>query len=102
MWNRSFGHSLSRVLPSRASFTFIIFFYLRQASDNFRVLPGEIPANFLMTTTQAAELRVKWKERTDAPKCEHLTLELEWSENGYFTGNYTCIVRGDPIAQKPG
>jgi ssDNA-binding Zn-finger/Zn-ribbon topoisomerase 1 len=53
-----------------------------------------------MTTTQAAELRVKWKQRADAPKCEHLNLELEWSEGGYTTGNYNCIVCGEAVATK--
>lgn len=33
-----------------------------------------------MTTSQAAELRVKWKQQTQLPKCDHVTLELEWSE----------------------
>ena len=53
-----------------------------------------------MTTTQAAELRVKWNLRVDPPKCEHLNLELEWSDNGYLTGNYNCIVCGASVAQK--
>jgi ssDNA-binding Zn-finger/Zn-ribbon topoisomerase 1 len=52
-----------------------------------------------MTTTQAAELRVKWKLRVDSPKCEHLNLELEWSDNG-LTGNYNCIVCGEAVTQK--
>ena len=54
-----------------------------------------------MTTTQAAALRVKWAQRRDQPKCEHLTLELEWSEGGYVTGNYNCIVCGSAVVQKP-
>jgi hypothetical protein len=33
-----------------------------------------------MTTTQAAELRVKWKQQSNPSTCEHLNLELEWSE----------------------
>ena len=53
-----------------------------------------------MTTIQAAELRVKWKLRKDAPPCEHLNLELEWSENGYRTGFYDCIVCGERVVQK--
>lgn len=55
-----------------------------------------------MTTSQAAELRVKWKQRTDTPKCEHLNLELEWSDNGYRTGNYNCILCGEPLALETG
>jgi hypothetical protein len=54
-----------------------------------------------MTTRQAAELRVKWGERKDSPKCEHLNLELEWSDSGYLTGNYNCIVCGLAVVQKP-
>ena len=53
-----------------------------------------------MTTTQAAELRVKWKQRLDAPKCEHLNLELEWDDSGNVTVNYNCIVCGEAIARK--
>ncbi len=53
-----------------------------------------------MTTIQAAELRVKWKQRIEAPKCEHLNLELEWSEGGTLTGNYCCIVCGEAAAKK--
>ncbi|MGE0471646.1 MAG: hypothetical protein Nkreftii_002223 [Candidatus Nitrospira kreftii] len=50
-----------------------------------------------MTTTQAAELRVKWKQQVQLPKCEHITLELEWSEGGYPTGNYNCIICGEHV-----
>lgn len=50
-----------------------------------------------MTTTQAAELRVKWKQQVQLPKCEHITLELEWSEGGYPTGNYNCIICGESV-----
>ena len=52
-----------------------------------------------MTITQAAELRVKWKQRVDPPPCEHLNLELEWSDSG-STGNYNCIVCGEPIVHQ--
>jgi hypothetical protein len=52
-----------------------------------------------MTTSQAAELRVKWQQREHPPKCEHLNLEL-WSDNGYLTNNYNCIVCGEAAAQK--
>jgi hypothetical protein len=53
--------------------------------------------------TQAAELRVKWKQRVDSLPCEHLNLELEWSDSGHSPGsqgNYTCIVCGEPIVHK--
>jgi hypothetical protein len=55
-----------------------------------------------MTTTQAAELRVKWKQQPNPPKCEHLNLELEWSEGGYRTGNYNCIVCGENVVKTSG
>jgi len=50
--------------------------------------------------SQAATLRVKWNQRKDPPTCEHLNLELEWSDSGYVTGNYNCIVCGYPVVQK--
>ncbi len=50
-----------------------------------------------MTTTQAAELRVKWKLRADPQECEHLNLELEWSGIA-STGIYNCIICGESIA----
>ena len=53
-----------------------------------------------MTTAQAAELRVKWNLRVDPPQCEHLNLELEWSDNGYVTGNYNCILCGESVTHK--
>ena len=53
-----------------------------------------------MTMTLAVELRVRWKQRVDPPKCEHLNLELEWSDDGHLTGNYICIVCGEAAAQK--
>jgi hypothetical protein len=53
-----------------------------------------------MTISQAAELRVKWNQRKDPPQCEHLNLELEWSDSGYVTGNYNCIVCGYPVVRK--
>ena len=49
-----------------------------------------------MTMTQAAELRVRWKQRVDPSPCEHLNLELEFSGIG-SSGNYTCIVCGEQI-----
>ncbi len=52
-----------------------------------------------MTVTQAAELRVKWKQRVNPTPCDHLSLELERSDNGYLTGNYICIVCGTAVAQ---
>jgi len=53
----------------------------------------------IMTIIQAAELRVKWKLRVNPPQCEHLNLELEWSDNG-STDNYVCIICGEVVAKK--
>lgn len=58
-----------------------------------------LPGRGTMTTTQAAELRVKWKQQPNPDKCEHLNLELEWSEGGYRTGNYSCIVCGENVVK---
>jgi hypothetical protein len=54
----------------------------------------------VMTITQAAELRVKWQQRVDPLPCEHLNLEMEWSDNGYATGSYNCIVCGEAVVHK--
>jgi hypothetical protein len=55
----------------------------------------------MMTIIQAAELRVKWKLKVNLPPCEHLNLELEWSDNG-STDNYNCIICGEVVARKLG
>lgn len=53
----------------------------------------------MMTIVQAAELRVKWKLPVNPPPCEHLNLELEWSDND-STDNYNCILCGEVVAKK--
>jgi hypothetical protein len=53
-----------------------------------------------MTMNQAAELRVKWKERAHLSPCEHLNLELEWDDVSPSRGIYTCIICGEPVAHK--
>ena len=53
-----------------------------------------------MTIEQAAAIRVKWKQRVEHSPCEHLNLELERNDLGHSTGNYVCIICGEPIAQK--
>ena len=55
-----------------------------------------------MTTIQDAELRVKWKQHSHPPTCEHINLELEWSEGGYQTDNYNCIVCGENVVKTSG
>lgn len=54
----------------------------------------------MMTTSQAAALRVKWKQRMDRTPCEHLNLELEWNDLGHSKGNYICILCGESVAQR--
>ena len=56
--------------------------------------------DFIMTTSQAAALRVKWQQRDNPPACEHLNLELEWTDTGFLTGNYNCIVCGKTACHK--
>jgi hypothetical protein len=51
----------------------------------------------VMTRSQAAELRAKWKERVDPTTCEHLNQKLESSDDGYLTGNYHCIACGESV-----
>ena len=53
-----------------------------------------------MTPSQAAALRVKWKQQVDPLPCEHLNLELEISDSG-STGNDNCIVCGESVVHKP-
>jgi hypothetical protein len=53
-----------------------------------------------MTMDQAVALRVKWKQRADRSKCQHLNLELEWDELGHTTGNYVRILCGKSVAQR--
>ena len=52
-----------------------------------------------MTKAEAAALRAKWKERVDPTSCQHHDLTLE-IENGYFTGDYSCIVCGESVARR--
>jgi hypothetical protein len=53
-----------------------------------------------MTLTQAAALRVKWKQRADRTPCEHLNLELEWNDIGNSKANYIYILFGESVAQR--
>ncbi|MGH7183799.1 MAG: hypothetical protein ACREJN_17735 [Nitrospiraceae bacterium] len=52
-----------------------------------------------MTTSQAADLRMKWKRRTNPPNCMHLAVELETTETGYLTGDFHCIVCGELLVK---
>jgi hypothetical protein len=47
------------------------------------------------------ELQWVTSENHNAPSLwEHLNQELESSDGGYLTGNYHCIVCGEPGAKK--
>jgi hypothetical protein len=50
-----------------------------------------------MAYALAIKVRVKWEPRVDPPPCEHLTLKLEPSGAGSFTGNFYCIACGESI-----
>jgi hypothetical protein len=54
-----------------------------------------------MMNAQAAEVREMRKQRIDhPPPCEHLTLKLEPSGFGSFTGNFYCINCGESVINK--
>ena len=53
-----------------------------------------------MTTTQAAALMDKWKQRVAPRPCVHHNLELERNDSGSFTGHYQCSVCGESVAIK--
>ena len=53
-----------------------------------------------MTASQAAELRRRWTQQA-SPACEHRDLRLEYTENGYLTGNYNCVTCGTAVVQVP-
>jgi len=52
-----------------------------------------------MTKTEAVRLRERW-ETLNSPKCEHMVLLLERSDNGKRTGNYVCTTCGEQVMQK--
>lgn len=53
----------------------------------------------VMTTTRAATLRAKWKQRAIASQCEHRYLELEGMALGHSADNYYCIVCGECVVR---
>ncbi len=53
-----------------------------------------------MTIDQASAIRMKWRERAHRSPCGHLTLELEWNDQGVSTGHYICILCGKSVAQR--
>ena len=53
-----------------------------------------------MTSKEAARIRATWRGQSALEMCRHLTLELEFNDQGDSTGNYVCIVCGEPAAQR--
>jgi hypothetical protein len=54
-----------------------------------------------MMTAQTAEARETRKQRVhQPPPCEHLTLKLEPSGLGSFTGNFYCIDCGEVLPRR--
>jgi hypothetical protein len=52
-----------------------------------------------MTPKQIAFIRARWRGQS-VETCRHLSLELEFSDQGDSTGNYVCIVCGELVAQR--
>jgi hypothetical protein len=49
---------------------------------------------------QAAEVRGEENQRGGQPRCEHLTLKLELSGIGSFTGNFYYTDCGESVTNK--
>ena len=52
-----------------------------------------------MTFKQVAYLRARWRGQS-VETCRHLSLELEFTDQGDSTSNYVCIVCGELVAQR--
>ena len=52
-----------------------------------------------MTSKQVAFIRARWSGQS-VETCRHLSLELEFNDQGDSTGNYVCIVCGELAAQR--
>lgn len=52
-----------------------------------------------MTSKQVAYIRARWRGQL-VETCRHLSLELEFNDQGDSTGNYVCIVCGELVAQR--
>jgi hypothetical protein len=49
-----------------------------------------------MTTTEAGRLQKRWITLKN-PKCDHMVLLLERTDNGHLTGNYVCTTCGEEV-----
>ena len=54
----------------------------------------------MMMNAQATEERVEENQRGGQPLCEHLTLKLERSGVGSFTGDFYCTDCGESVTNK--
>lgn len=52
-----------------------------------------------MTFKQIAYIRARWRGQSQEA-CGHLSLVLEFTDEGHSTGNYVCIVCGERVAQR--
>jgi hypothetical protein len=52
-----------------------------------------------MTRDRTAELREKWKQRVDRQPCQHLTQEVDYSEDDVALATYHCLTRGEAVLQ---
>lgn len=53
-----------------------------------------------MTMDQAVTLRKKWNQGGIHLSCDHVDLEIESNALGDTTGNYVCILCGEPVAHR--
>ncbi len=52
-----------------------------------------------MTSKQVAYIRARWRGQL-VESCRHLSLELEFNDQGDPTNNYVCIVCGELVSQR--
>jgi hypothetical protein len=53
-----------------------------------------------MTIIESTRIRATWRGQSALETCRHLTLKLEFNGQGDSTGNYVCILCGQPVAQR--
>jgi hypothetical protein len=54
-----------------------------------------------MTPSQAAELQERWKQHRHSYTCPHAAVDMEWTEDGLYTGNYRCRACGAAVDPPP-
>ena len=53
-----------------------------------------------MTTKEAALIQVKWRGQSALETCRHLTLELEFTNQGDSADRYVCLLCGEVAARR--